>query len=306
MTNPTYTMNLSGTEAAGVALGWGGGESVLFDAFVAACEAIGVKPPAPLSPASSLERAMAKLVGRWRLSRPYSEGHDGQRKRGRRALVDETVSGRDLTYTVKLRAEVSRGGDLSIFDASDTLVTDPAHPQYVQAEEIRTQVEWFRGHLEATDIKTWLVGTVQTLDGVSILREDRGGVYYIPPRNVGKLREIRSLVESLAGIKCRFLPCVANDADTVETILGGVAQEVADAVAEAALQCHEGSQQRTFAKHTASLAALREKLTRYETLCSTSADDLRAKLTTVEQHVALAALGEIGASFPTDLFGGGK
>jgi hypothetical protein len=292
-----YTMSLQPNAAVGVALGWSGGESVLYDEFVAGCAAINVKPPAPLSPASTLERAMAELVGRQRLSRAYSTGQDGQRKRGRRALVDETVTGRDLSYSVRLRAEITKDGSLSIFDRYDALVIGPAHSQWEEAEKIIAKVEWYRTHLESSDIKSWLIETVTTvLDGVLVLRE-RGGIYYIPPTHTAKLKEIRDLVTALSKIRCSSLSCVANDADTVSAILDGIGMELTNAAAEAEAQCVEGAQDRTFKKHTGNLTALRAKLERYEALCQTSAMDLRAKLDATEQHVAQAALGELASLF---------
>lgn len=301
MSQQNLTMGLSGTQNAGVAMGWAGGEAVAFDAFLAGCASIGVAPPSPPKPASCLERAMADLSGRDKLSRPYSENADGKRTRGHRALVDETVTGRDLSYSVRLRAEVSRGGMLSIFGSDDQLV-DSLSPQWAQAEEIRAKVEWHSTHLSSVDVKAWLIMTIKALDGTTILCEERGGSYYVPPKSVPMIRKVADLVRTLAGIRCRFLPCVADNADTIDTLLGGLDEEFAKSISEAVEQCAEGAQDRTFRKHGENLQGLRAKLTRYEEICNTRAESLRNKLATVEQHVAMAALGEMGAAFPVDLF----
>jgi len=293
----TYTISQQESATAGVALGWSGGEAVAIETFAAACEAIGVEAPEPLSFASALERAIRELAGRQRLSRSYADANGvvGQRKRGRRALVDENVHGRDLTYSVRLRAEVTKEGELFVFDQHDCPVSHESHPQWAEAQTIVDKVQWHAEHLDAADVKTWLISVVtRRLDGVSILRE-RGGVYYVPPHHVPLLSLLRQIVTQHCQIRTSVLACVTNDADTVATILDGIAREVEEATAEAEAQCIEGAQARTYEKHKTALGAVQQKLTRYEALCATAALSLQERIATVQGHVMMAALGEMGA-----------
>lgn len=300
ITNTTSLLLVNGdSNATGLVCGWSGGNAVSHEVFAKACEAAGLLPPSRISLASALARACRDAAGKDRLSRAYAAPGETARRRGRRALVDESVVGRDLSYSVAIRAEVTSDGEgIAVFDGND----QPIHDWHPQAAQAAALVEAIREHertLSADDVKAWIKDTITSrFAGISVLRE-AGGTYYCPPRFAGEVRQIKALVRDLCDVRVNLLPAVTSDRDAVETILAGVAAEVADALAAADLQCVKGARSSTFAKHEDLLAAVETKVRAYEALLNTQAADLRSKLDAMQTRVAAAALGQFdfGAAF---------
>jgi hypothetical protein len=292
------------SNATGLVCGWSGGNAVSHTVFVEACEKAGLVPPSRISLASALARACRDAAGKDRLSRAYAAPGETKRRRGRRALVDESVVGRDLAYSVAIRAEVTDDGtSIAVFDANDAPI-GPSHPQAAQAAALIEAIREHEATLSADDVKAWIKDTITGLyAGIGVLRE-AGGTYYCPPRFAGDVRKIKALVRDLCDVRVNLLPAVTSDRDAVETILAGVAAEVEEALAAADLQCVKGARSATFAKHEDLLANVEAKVKAYEALLNTQAADLRAKLDSMQTRVAAAALGQfdfgslnLGAAF---------
>jgi hypothetical protein len=304
----TTTKNLllvnGDSNATGLVCGWSGGNPVSHEVFTQACEAAGLLPPSRISLASALARACRDAAGKDRLSRAYAAPGETKRRRGRRALVDESVVGRDLAYSVAIRAEVTDdGADIAVFDANDAPIRG-SHPQTAQAEALVQAIREHEATLSADDVKAWIRETICTMfAGIGVLRE-AGGTYYCPPRFAGDVRKIKGLVRDLCDVRVNLLPAVTSDADAVETILAGVAAEVEEALAAADGQCVKGARSATFAKHEASLANVEAKVKAYEALLNTQAAGLRGKLDEMQTRLAAAALGQFDfAGFDLSAFG---
>jgi len=292
------------SNATGLVCGWSGGNAVSHAVFAEACEKAGLLPPEQISLASALSRACRDAAGKDRLSRAYAAPGETKRRRGRRALVDESVVGRDLAYSVAIRAEVTDdGADIAVFDANDAPIRG-SHPQAAQAEALVQAIREHEATLSADDVKAWIRETICTVfAGIGVLRE-AGGTYYCPPRFAGDVRKIKALVRELADVRVNLLPAVTSDADAVETILAGVAAEVEEALAAADTQCVKGARSATFAKHEDLLGAVEQKVKAYEALLNTQAAGLRGKLDEMQTRLAAAALGQfdfgalaLGAAF---------
>lgn len=287
------------SNATGLVCGWSGGNAVSHAVFVEACEKAGLVPPSRISLASALARACRDAAGKDRLSRAYAAPGETKRRRGRRALVDESVVGRDLAYSVAIRAEVAEdGASVVVLDGRDRPI-EADHPQAAQAAALVEAIREHERTLSADDVKAWIKDTITTrFAGIGVLRE-AGGTYYCPPRFAPQVRQIKSLVRDLCDVRVNLLPAVTSDRDAVETILAGVAAEVEEALAAADTQCVKGARSATFAKHEDLLAAVEGKVRAYEALLNTQAADLRAKLDAMQTRVAAAALGQFdfGAAF---------
>jgi hypothetical protein len=307
MTNTSTLLLVTGdSNATGLVCGWSGGNPVSHEVFAKACEAAGLLPPSRISLASALARACRDAAGKDRLSRAYAAPGETKRRRGRRALVDESVVGRDLAYSVAIRAEVtSDGADIAVYDAHDQPI-GAWHPQAAQAEALIAAIREHEATLSADDVKAWIRETICGLyAGIGVLRE-AGGTYYCPPRFAPQVRQIKALVRELADVRVNLLPAVTSDADAVETILAGVAAEVSDALAAADAQCVKGARSTTFAKHEDLLGAVEKKVRAYEALLNTQAADLRSKLDSMQTRIAAAALGQFdfgGIDFGGATFG---
>jgi hypothetical protein len=294
------------TSTTGLACGWSGGDAVAHETFALACETAGLVPPSPISLASALSRAMRDTAGRDRLSRAYAAPGQTKRQRGKRALVNESVNGSDLSYAVTLRAEVVTVDGVervAIFDSRDNEIAAGSwHPQAGEADALREAIAAHVATLSADDVKAWLRETIVTrFGGVTVLRE-AGGVYYCPPRFAGEVRKIRSLVRDLAGVRMNLLPAATDDADAIQTILAGVEAEVTEALAAADNQCVKGARAGTFAKHEDVLSQVEKKVRAYEALLNTQAAGLRSKIDEMQSRVAAAALGQF--DFGSVSFGG--
>jgi hypothetical protein len=292
------------SNATGLVCGWSGGNAVAHAVFAEACEKAGLLPPEQISLASALSRACRDAAGKDRLSRAYAAPGETKRRRGRRALVDESVVGRDLAYSVAIRAEVTDdGATIAVFDGNDCPI-GPSHPQTAQAEALITAIREHEATLSADDVKAWIKDTITGLyAGIGVLRE-AGGTYYCPPRFAGDVRKIKALVRDLCDVRVNLLPAVTSDADAVETILAGVAAEVEEALAAADVQCVKGARSATFAKHEDLLGAVEQKVKAYEALLNTQAAGLRGALDEMQTRLAAAALGQfdfgalaLGAAF---------
>jgi hypothetical protein len=243
---------------------------------------------------------MRDTAGRDRLSRAYAAPGQTKRQRGKRALVNETVVGSDLSYSVALRAEVVTVEGVErvvIFDSRDNeIVRGSWHPQEDEADALREAIAAHVATLSADDVKAWLRETiVSRFGGVTVLRE-AGGVYYCPPRFAGEVRKIRGLVRDLAGVRMNLLPAATDDADAIQTILAGVEAEVTEALAAADGQCVKGARAGTFAKHGDVLEQVEKKVRAYEALLNTQAAGLRSKIDEMQSRVAAAALGQFDFS----------
>jgi hypothetical protein len=304
----TTTKNLllvnGDSNATGLVCGWSGGNAVSHEVFTKACEAAGLVPPSRISLASALSRACRDAAGKDKLSRAYAAPGETKRRRGRRALVDESVVGRDLSYSVAIRAEVTDdGANIAVFDANDAPIRG-SHPQTAQAEALVQAIREHEATLSADDVKAWIRETICTMyAGIGVLRE-AGGTYYCPPRFAGDVRKIKGLVRDLCDVRVNLLPAVTSDADAVETILAGVAAEVEEALAAADTQCVKGARSATFAKHEDLLANVEAKVKAYEALLNTQAAGLRSKLDEMQTRLAAAALGQFDfAGFDLSAFG---
>lgn len=288
----TLILVTNNNNTTGLVCGWSGGNAVSHAVFAEACEAAGLVPPGRISLASALARACRDAAGKDRLSRAYAAPGETKRRRGRRALVDESVDGRELLYAVAIRAEVtSDGTDIAVFDANDQPIRG-SHPQAAQAEELVAAIREHEATLSADDVKAWIKETICGLyAGIGVLRE-AGGTYYCPPRFAPQVRQIKALVRELADVRVDLLPAVTSDRDAIETILAGVAAEVSDAIAAADLQCVKGARGATFQKHDLLLAKVEQKVAAYEHLLNVRAADLREKLDSMQTRVAAAALGQ--------------
>jgi hypothetical protein len=296
--------NISST--SGLACGWSGGTAVAHETFALACETAGLVPPAPISLASALSRAMRDTAGRDRLSRAYAAPGETRRSRGKRALVNESVIGSALSYSVALRAEVVTADGVErvvIFDSGDAeILRGSWHYQGEEADALREAIAAHVATLSADDVKSWLRETiVSRFGGVTVLRE-AGGVYYCPPRFAGEVRKVRGLVRDLAEVRMNLLPAATDDADAIQTILAGVEAEVVEALAAADGQCVKGARTATFAKHEDVLAKVEQKVRAYEALLNTQAAGLRGKIDEMQSRVAAAALGQF--DFGSVSFGG--
>jgi hypothetical protein len=280
------------SNATGLVCGWSGGNAVSHTVFAEACEKAGLVPPSRISLASALSRACRDAAGKDKLSRAYAAPGETKRRRGRRALVDESVVGRDLSYSVAIRAEVTDdGASIAVFDANDAPIRG-SHPQAAQAEALVEAIRQHGATLSADDVKAWIKDTITGLyAGIGVLRE-AGGTYYCPPRFAGDVRKIKGLVRDLCDVRVNLLPAVTSDADAVETILAGVAAEVEEALAAADVQCVKGARSATFAKHEDLLANVEAKVKAYEALLNTQAAGLRGKLDEMQTRLAAAALGQ--------------
>jgi len=289
----TRLLLVNGDSAAtGLVCGWSGGNPVSHEVFSKACEARGLVPPSRISLASALARACRDAAGKDRLSRAYAATGETKRRRGRRALVDESVDGRDLAYSVAIRAEVTDDGmDIAVFDGEDRAI-HYTHPRRSEAEALIAAIREHESTLSADDVKAWIKETICAhFAGIGVLRE-AGGTYYCPPRFAAQVRQIKSLVRELADVRVNLLPAVTSDRDAIETILAGVAAEVTDAIAAADLQCVKGARGGTFQKHEDLLAKVEQKVAAYEHLLNVRAADLREKLDAMQTRVAAAALGQ--------------
>ena len=297
-------VNSGDSNATGLVCGWSGGNAVSHTVFVEACEKAGLVPPSRISLASALARACRDAAGKDRLSRAYAAPGETKRRRGRRALVDESVVGRDLAYSVAIRAEVTDdGANIAVFDANDCPI-GASHPQAAQAAALVEAIREHEATLSADDVKAWIRETICGLyAGIGVLRE-AGGTYYCPPRFAPQVRQIKSLVRDLCDVRVNLLPAVTSDRDAVETILAGVAAEVEEALAAADTQCVKGARSATFQKHEDLLAAVEGKVRAYEALLNTQAADLRSKLDAMQTRVAAAALGNFDfGGFDLSAFG---
>lgn len=289
-------VNSGDSNATGLVCGWSGGNAVAHAVFAEACEKAGLLPPEQISLASALSRACRDAAGKDKLSRAYAAPGETKRRRGRRALVNESVVGRDLAYSVAIRAEVTDdGASIAVFDANDCPI-GASHPQAAQAEALVQAIREHEATLSADDVKAWIRETICTMyAGIGVLRE-AGGTYYCPPRFAPQVRQIKALVRDLCDVRVNLLPAVTNDADAVETILAGVAAEVEEALAAADTQCVKGARSATFAKHEDLLANVEAKVKAYEALLNTQAAGLRGKLDEMQTRLAAAALGQFDFS----------
>jgi hypothetical protein len=237
--------------------------------------------PSPVTPGTALKRTMQTFKDSSVLVRPLREEREGF------VLVHEQyVNGRP-SYTngmeVSLVAQMDGTYDLNIANVADE----------ISAGEVTSVFATWRrqlGILTQSDISSWLVHLVRTVDAVRL--RDTGGIYFIPrymlplwDTYVAAIRESSSsLVFQIPAMKSDEAINAIVDAMTNE------AQEAVEAMAKEIDTWGEEPNKRAVNVRTERLRVLEEKLGKYESLLGVKLDELRGQVGEVGARLAEAAL----------------
>lgn len=134
-------------------------------------------------------------------------------------------------------------------------------------------------------VSVWLPAYLRSRCGAIPVR-DKGGVYYVPPTGLELLRNMRTVLGSVAKLD---LVGVVRAEEAIEAILGALAADT-DAAIDAALA--SADTKRKAERRVAIVQAMRDRLEQYETLLGARHADLGERIDKAERALSLIALGD--------------
>lgn len=296
MLGNTYDRLLDEASSAGLIVWWRLLGSCSHEQLSLALAAIGMVGPNAPTPECALKRAVAD-VGK---TLPAQRGQVRMARRadklGRKvALVAERrlEDAGDLDYDTEIRAwldvqeTVVTGEDgKPAKEKSYTLQTSPYTPEIHQAYDKA------RDLLLADDVALWLVRrAILEVEGIPL--RDTGGVYFVPGFAAERWRQIATVVTDTVGIQFFGAPTV-RCADTVEGILDALTEAVYKSLEKYEKKVKGDAPSAVLERWQGQLSALHERVARYEGLLATSAQQLHAAISRVEDAECFAALASLG------------
>lgn len=178
--------------------------------------------PVP-EPEVALRRAVAEQRERRRLVRTVSPGVW--------AVVDEAVvadrGAATLRHAVTLTVQLDAVGRLRAHNHLGSLLSadDDA-----RVGELMRSYQRHLVTLTPEDLSAWLIDNARRLDGVSL--RPGGGIYYLPPRSVGRWRALTAALAqcSVQENVALIVPTIRMTVDGASAILEALTQELADEV----------------------------------------------------------------------------
>lgn len=234
--------------------------------------------PKPPRASKALRRAVTDLADRRTLARPMQRGTSW-------AVVDEEATNDSLTHTISAKARLDKTQE----GQPATLVVEGDG----QADKIKEGFERQKGIQRSSDIATLLVRMISRCDGIAL--RDSGGVYFVPQSKVGEYLQACSVVEQLVDGAIVYQMTTAIDPQTVRSVLGALASEVATEIqlvdADLAKEnTDKGLGERALRGRIRRLDTLRDKVSEYESLVEETQPQLHDDLKVLRARVVEAEM----------------
>ena len=232
--------------------------------------------PLPPTPEQGLRRALKEQEERRVMARPLG-------KKGSFALVEESLTGKDLEYRTLFKISVDLVGNLHFEDATS------AHASHEQ--QIREAYAKHVSALSQGDISGWLVELAYHVKAVSL--RDTGGIYFVPSTQLQLWRTVVGVLREVSEAQMFEVPALKSS-EAVDAILDAIATEAKDEIAklEAALENDMGK--RGLHNRSERAGAMLEKLKAYEALLGKGVETIGQRLVDLQIELSTAALAAGG------------
>lgn len=239
-------------------------------------------PPSGASEGKALRRAVRRQAGRHVFSRRIG--------RGDFSLVDERdprLDDVDPEYAVRLRARLSTDGD---GNAQLEIRSNDESARQAVREAFVGEL----GQVAPRDLSSWLSGRlVPELQAVAL--RDAGGFYYVPARHMDRYRRVAAVLADMGGHRLYEVPAMQTE-ETVRAVLDAVTSEVDARLGAVEEELMDGQlKARALASRAQLLGEMRGKLSVYEEQLGVRLQNLRDRVSRVDEAVALAALSHAAA-----------
>jgi hypothetical protein len=253
-----------------------------------ACEAVAARHGLKLQPiarstvpgmfgaSAKQAKTRSRATGGYALSRPLSVRDDGSGAAGLGRLDGPIVA-------LAKAAETRLGADGTSVRIPASFEGEPA-----MVQELRDELVKAREVLTPSDVGAWLCERVLALDGFSL--KPNGGTYFIPEGRMVRFQRICEALGAATGHRIFTIPALKT-AKAIETILTALELNTAaaiQAVAEAVATGEGGK--RALETKERELAALMDRLGKYEDLLGRKLDGVRAQAETARAAVAVAMI----------------
>jgi hypothetical protein len=249
-----------------------------------ACEAVAARHGLKLQPitrstfgaSAKQSKTRSRATGGYALSRPLSVRDDGSGAAGLGRLDGPIVA-------LAKAAETRVGADGTSVRIPASFEGEPA-----MVQELRDELVKAREILTPSDVGAWLCERVLALDGFSL--KPNGGTYFIPEGRMARFQGICEALGAATGHRIFTIPALRTKAaiDTILTALELNTAAAIQAVAEAVATGEGGK--RALETKEKELAALMDRLGKYEDLLGRKLDGVHAQAETARAAVAVAMI----------------